>query len=270
MTISNIALMYFSPTGTTKRVSTFFAETLTKHLTFEKNIECGITELDLTDSDSFAPSFSLGEDTLLIISTPVYSGRVPPTMLERIKNLKGSNTPAVLLVTYGHRHYDDSLLELKTILEEKEITAIAAAAVVSKHNMVNNIAVSHPNEADHAMLTELTKAVIGKLDAAKEISSISPINVGGSTPFREYSPASIKPFTASSCSSCGLCAEKCPVKAISFDNPKIVDNEKCITCMRCTDICPNGSRKFHLFQRIMLEALLKKKCAGVRATEIFI
>ncbi|HEB01497.1 MAG TPA: 4Fe-4S dicluster domain-containing protein [Candidatus Portnoybacteria bacterium] len=53
------------------------------------------------------------------------------------------------------------------------------------------------------------------------------------------------------CKSCGLCLEKCPVKAIKFGldlgyhgNPAIeVDINKCIACELCERICPDCAVK---------------------------
>jgi len=52
------------------------------------------------------------------------------------------------------------------------------------------------------------------------------------------------------CKGCALCVEKCPVKALSWDETKInyikrampkVDINKCISCMICENICPDSA-----------------------------
>ena len=42
------------------------------------------------------------------------------------------------------------------------------------------------------------------------------------------------------CQSCGICARRCPVKAISGEkkSPYIIDQEKCISCGTCLEVCP--------------------------------
>jgi len=54
------------------------------------------------------------------------------------------------------------------------------------------------------------------------------------------------------CKGCGICIEKCPVKALSFDENKLnyfgakipkVDLEKCIGCKICEKLCPNMAIK---------------------------
>lgn len=42
----------------------------------------------------------------------------------------------------------------------------------------------------------------------------------------------------SSCSSCGLCIKKCPVKAIEMDSKMIRWKWNCEGCLRCINICP--------------------------------
>ncbi len=50
------------------------------------------------------------------------------------------------------------------------------------------------------------------------------------------------PETQQLCSNCGECVSKCPSKALSFQNHKIIwDKTKCIGCDQCILTCPNHS-----------------------------
>jgi Fe-S-cluster-containing hydrogenase component 2 len=41
------------------------------------------------------------------------------------------------------------------------------------------------------------------------------------------------------CEAHGICAEVCPVEAITIENEKaVVDEEKCIDCGACSEACP--------------------------------
>ena len=105
MNIQKTTGVYFSPTGTTKTV---IKRVLSE---FESERE----EIDLTPYESRNKSRSFGENELVIIGIPVYGGRVPVTAEERIKLLRGNNTPAVLAATYGNIHYFNALFELGSI-----------------------------------------------------------------------------------------------------------------------------------------------------------
>ena len=44
------------------------------------------------------------------------------------------------------------------------------------------------------------------------------------------------------CISCGVCAEECPVDAISVGDGKyVIDQNLCISCGACAAICPVGA-----------------------------
>jgi NAD-dependent dihydropyrimidine dehydrogenase PreA subunit len=40
------------------------------------------------------------------------------------------------------------------------------------------------------------------------------------------------------CVKCGLCAKKCPAKAIKLNPYPEIDKKKCIRCFCCIEVCP--------------------------------
>ena len=135
MNISQITGVYFSPTGSTKRVT----EWITERIAGNREAEC----LDLTDAASSRPDYTFTEHELA-----VYGGRVPETARERLQKIHGKRTPAVLIVTYGNRAYEDALLELSDILKEQGFIPAAAAAVVTEHNIAHVYGTGRPDEKD--------------------------------------------------------------------------------------------------------------------------
>ena len=91
MVIKQIKLVYFSPTGTTRKV----LESIAKGIAVED-----VEHIDLTlpgGAQQKIPPFS---DELVIIGAPVYGGRLPVDAISRFKQLKTSKTLVVLIVFF--------------------------------------------------------------------------------------------------------------------------------------------------------------------------
>jgi len=53
-------------------------------------------------------------------------------------------------------------------------------------------------------------------------------------------------YHVSVCSQCGVCADVCPVEAISVrDGVYVIDAEVCTGCQQCVDECPEGVMFVH-------------------------
>lgn len=83
-----LSIAYFSPTGTTRRVLEAIAEGMD---------DGRIRWIDLTASGS-GEGGTVEVGGAVLIGVPVYAGRVPLPAVERLKRLRGSGTPAVIVV----------------------------------------------------------------------------------------------------------------------------------------------------------------------------
>jgi hypothetical protein len=69
----------------------------------------------------------------VLVGAPVYAGRIPPAAAQRFLTLRGNDTPAIPVVVYGNRHYNDALLELADLLTSAGFVPVAGAAFIGEH-----------------------------------------------------------------------------------------------------------------------------------------
>ncbi|MDR3084708.1 MAG: ferredoxin, partial [Christensenellaceae bacterium] len=124
MQVKRAHLAYFSPTNTTRQTVRAIAE------------GSGLPsfESDFTDLKNPAPAPKFGPDELAVIGLPVYVGRLPRAALAGLQAMRGEQTPAVLACVYGHRHFDDALVELEDILRQNGFVPVAAGAFLGEHS----------------------------------------------------------------------------------------------------------------------------------------
>ncbi len=173
----------------------------------------------------------------LLAVVPVYGGRIPAIAAQRILSLRGNGNPAIAVVVYGNRAYEDALLELKNVLTEAGFVVIAAAAFIAEHSIIRSIAANRPDSDDLAKAAEFGTAVEAKLQGEQ-----TPVDVPGNAEYRPLPQMPVTPLVTDACGGCGMCARKCPTGAIPLDNPRSTDAAACILCMRCVSICPRRAR----------------------------
>lgn len=234
--IKAVNLIYYSPTGTSKKI----AHAIGDGLKVNNLLEYDITFGDISIS-------SVPADSLSVFVTPVYGGRVPAQFLERLSSLNGDGAMCVPVVVYGNRHYDDALLELKNEAVRRGFRPVAAAAFIGEHSYSRPempVAQGRPDYFDLSMAEHFGKEVIDKIVSVPEIGELS---VPGNFPYKELKPKQpVAPVCTDACCSCGVCIASCPTHAISETSAGeiITDVDKCTLCCACVKVCPNAARKF--------------------------
>ena len=218
----------FSPTGGTKKVADIVAKT------FEKDIEI----VDLMKADFSFDSVKISEDDLCIIAVPAYGGRIPAPTVPRISALKSNGAKAVLVAVFGNRVIDETLLELQDVTAAAGFRPVAGIEAVAEHSLARMYGAGRPDADDEKELEEFAKKIFENIDTLDETALTLP----GILPLKEFKGSAAKPSVRKVCTSCGLCASQCPVKAIPTDAPDTTDKDTCIACMRCVTICPNQAR----------------------------
>lgn len=119
--MSEVIQIHFSPTQTTAAVVGRIASA------FDSSEQISL----MRDID---PAVCEKTDTV-IVGMPVFAGRIPATAKQRLMKIKGNQTPAIAVVVYGNRAYEDALLELKDTLEQNGFVIAAAGAFIARHSL---------------------------------------------------------------------------------------------------------------------------------------
>lgn len=260
MKMNELKLVYFSPTGATRKV---IMETA-------RSIDLKSVSFDFSVFKEKKPVLKFASDDFAVFGIPVYYGRVPATFMEYLENISGNNTPAALIATYGCRAYDDALLELKNEVEKRGFKVIGAAAFPTEHSIVTSIGARRPNKSDLKTASEYgieLNRIIKKASSFEQMD----IRVPGNTPYCKYGKNMLFPKAAASmCTLCGACAKVCPTGAIPVKDPKKLDTKKCIGCMKCLRVCRQKAREVNALKASIAVRKLKKICQSDKAAEIFL
>lgn len=210
---------YFSPTGGTKKVSSIFAAAIGKEAVWH----------DLGDKQT---AIEQPQGELIIVAAPVFAGRIPSVVREKIKTLAGEGKQAVTIAVYGNRAYEDALLEMNDILIQGGFTVIASAAFVAQHSIVPEVGAGRPDAEDIKEIRTFAEAV-------KRSASAENVQVPGNRPYKPEMKVPAAPLSLPSCTACGACAKICPMDE---DGKMVTDAAKCILCMACIHACPKQAR----------------------------
>ena len=145
MRISSVIGLYFSPTGTTRTLVTAAAEQAAQTLGVPFRL------ISLNTPAERETIFHFSADTLVIVGAPTYAGRLPNKISPDLRRiLHGSGSPAVALVTYGNRAYENALAELFRVLTDGGMKPAAGAVCVCQHSIARALAAGRPNAEDCA------------------------------------------------------------------------------------------------------------------------
>lgn len=259
MHYTTVECVHFSATGTTR--------TIVEHLSQEFSAE-------KKDYDLFKKTLEhdvhLPATSLLIVGMPVYAGRIPALCVPSLAHLKGQNTPAIVLVAYGNRDYDDALLELKNSIEDNGFVVIGAAAFIARHSIFPQVAAGRPDDADLACIADFGRRCAQKLKAFPSLAGFPHLQVRGNIPYKQASAVALKPESSEACTLCGTCVEICPVQALKITTCLEKDNARCIACAACVFGCPEQAQAFRGAPYENFNTMFTAKNTQRKEPEIFI
>ena len=251
-----VTKVVFSPGGSVKGISDLFC-------TFA-GWE-GAEELDLLRRRDFRGK-TFQRDEIAVVAAPVFFGRIPEIVAQKLRDVKGAGSPAIALVVYGNRDYEDALIELTDLLTANGFVPCGAGAFVGRHSIYPKIAEDRPDERDKEALRAFA------LHCSENIKKGGPLaaSIKGNRPYRPYGRIPFYPKGDSRCTACGLCAKTCPVAAIDERTPRLTDKKLCINCTACINVCPEKARSYGGLLYHLGGMKIKKACSGYRTPEFFV
>ncbi|MBI5585840.1 MAG: 4Fe-4S binding protein [Deltaproteobacteria bacterium] len=266
MPYDTVKLIYFSPTRTTQKILQAMARGMPV---------ARIDQLDLTPPQAETQSFAeLGEE-LTILGAPVYAGRLPIEAVRRLRRLKSREAPAIVVVVYGNRAYEDALLELKDLAVEQGFRPLAAGAFIGEHSYsTGNRPIAHgrPDEADLNQAREFGQRVFQKLTRVRKWDRMPVLEVPGNFPYKERMkrPPEAPSTQEGLCLLCGTCATVCPAAAVVVEEAVITEPERCLVCQACVKSCPTGARVMEVERINKVAEWLNTHCALRKEPELFL
>jgi len=258
--ITTAYLVYFSPTGTTRKISTRIAR--------------GLGTKNVVHHDMTLPASrreTVLADGVAIVGIPVYAGRVPELFLQRLQTITSQGVPAILVALYGNREYEDALIELSDVCTLKGFNVIAAGAFIGEHSYSTAsqpIAPGRPDARDLKLAEALGKRAAAKI-AGNDFTA--PV-IDGNVPYRQRVLfGGVSPETSGSkCTLCGKCAAVCPAGVITASDMVTTSADRCIMCCACIRSCAFAARTCTHPQIEEKRAMLSRNCRSPKAPETFI
>jgi flavodoxin/ferredoxin len=279
----NAIIVYFSPSGSTRKVAQQMSEVFSGK--FSK-----IEVIDLTRNESYWNSFQFRQNLyniinnydVLCIGSPVYAHHMHYNVQNFIRNLPPLTDKvqyAVPFVTYGGINSGEALHDAEKLLRKNGRIVAAGLKVNSEHclskafntefnrNLPDQTAIPYLRELADKLLQLEHKSVVNNgyfLNYQKiPVRIRTKLLIGEKFWHNHMYP---KPtFNYSKCDGCGICVMKCPLERIELknDRPLIKENvPDCIHCGMCVFSCKKGGNYFAAdmakWEKLFIKATLGK------------
>ncbi|MBN2618755.1 MAG: 4Fe-4S binding protein [Spirochaetales bacterium] len=236
----NIAIVYISPNGTTKKVSNQL-----NYMLSCSNHRVQLFDLGLENyRDLNNVIDKINKFDLVGFGSPVYHMDVLPPIKKLLQHIKSIslafNFRSFLFITYAGITSGKALYNSAKILNQKNIDIIGSLKLEAPHlhhrikfpeqktieiirdfcvrlDLVNNTSIHYRTYQVNKKIVSLLYPLTHFIGKRREL----PIKVNTDL-----------------CKSCKLCIKECPVGAISLNLTITIEKGKCLHCYHCVIICP--------------------------------
>lgn len=271
MEVNTLALIYFSPTSTTRKILTAISQGM--RIKNTKTIDLTL----IKDRQDKLPTI---EEDLVIIGMPVYEERIPEVVRLTLEDINGRGQPIILVAVYGNIGYGIVLKELNDLVKKARFVVVGGAAFIGEHSFSNhdvNVAKGRPDTIDLQKANAFGEKIIKKLEGICHLDEINEVCMPGSLPFiaKVLPQNSARFFTKDPnpddllCNKCGVCVKACPVEAINLDDFK-VNRKKCLRCFACVKKCKLKARKIKFKNKFFVSKFLRSKGGKRKEPEMFL
>ena len=216
------AVIFYSNTGQSKAVATYFADAL-KYPLWDIETNCAKCYHNL------------------VLVFPVYCQNIPDAVKAFLKKVNATNLTVV--ATYGKMCCGNVLQEIQRDYNQN---VVAAAYVPTKHTYIEE----DTPFCDYAKLVKVIEKI--KDPAPIELPKLYKNPLANLFP-KWRSKVGLKISKNANCNNCDLCTQQCSQNAICKGNI----NSDCIRCLKCVDICPHYALTVKI--GLPLKLYLKKK-----------
>lgn len=271
MIVSSATIIYFSPTGTTKKI----INSIIKGMGIVSN-----EKIDLTLPKVREAGVPLIDGDIVLIGVPVYATGIPNILKSFLTSLKVSNKPVVLIAVYGNMSEGTTLNELYSITNNSGFNVIGAGSFIGEHSFSTEerpIAKGRPDNEDLNKANEFGRNIMKKIQNINTLSDISLEIPQGKVPLiaKILPKNSAKIFAKtpsvdmSKCSHCGICVNLCPMGIIDKDTLAINENQ-CLHCFCCVKRCPKKARKIAYQPKFIVSKILSIKSKVKKEPKIYL
>lgn len=272
MDINSAALIYFSPTGKTKKI----LDAVIKGLGVDENTQ----SINLTSPSIRDSKIPCIKEDIVIIGSPVYKSKIPTILYPFLSNLISNNKPAVLITVYGNVEKGIALNELYSITEKAGFKIIAAGSFIAEHSFSTDevpVAKGRPSAEELKKAEEFGRSIkekIYKIETSKVtavkipqrklsfVDSILPENV-----VRMLTKTPVVDLNL--CNQCGVCVKQCPTSAIDKDTLE-VNESLCLRCFSCEKRCHKKARQFAYKKKFLTSRFFSAKNKNKNQPDIYL